>query len=145
MIAVDTNILVYAHRSDSQFHERAAEALLSLAIGNKPWALPWPCVHEFLAVVTRLGLYDPPTQVETALMQVEAWVAAPSVKLLGETSNYLDVLARLIRRSAVTGLRVHDARIAAICIANGVSEFWTSDRDFHRFPLTIKNPVAEEK
>ncbi len=145
MIALDTNILVYAHRSDSKFHERAAEALFSLATGRKPWALPWPCVHEFLAVVTRPRLYDPPTPIDTALNQVEAWVAAPSVTLLKETGNYLEVLARLLRLSDAAGLRVHDARIAAICIANGVRELWTSDSDFRRFPLVTKNPVAGEQ
>jgi uncharacterized protein len=30
----------------------------------------------------------------------------------------------------VTGPKVHDARVAAICIGQGVSELWTVDRDF---------------
>jgi predicted nucleic acid-binding protein len=37
---------------------------------------------------------------------------------------------------------VHDARVAAICIAHGVNEFWTVDRDFSRFPdLPTRNPL----
>ena len=55
MIAVDTNILVYAHRRDSEWHEKAYRLIQSLAEGSAPWAIPWPCLHEFLAVVTHRG------------------------------------------------------------------------------------------
>ena len=52
MIAVDTNILVYAHREDAEFHKPAFERIRQLAEGNVPWALPWPCLHEFFAIAT---------------------------------------------------------------------------------------------
>ena len=52
MIAVDTNILVYAHRKDATPHAQAAAAVTKLAEGKTAWAIPWPCVHEFLAIVT---------------------------------------------------------------------------------------------
>ena len=46
MIAIDTNVLVYAHREDSPFHETAAACLASCAESRAPWAIPWPCVHD---------------------------------------------------------------------------------------------------
>src|ERR1035437_8776839 len=49
MIAVDTNILVSAHRADSPWHRAADHCLAELAESGKPWAIPWPCMHEFLA------------------------------------------------------------------------------------------------
>jgi len=52
MIAVDTNILVYAHREDSQWHDAAYSRIVNLTEGRAPWAIPWPCIHEFLAIVT---------------------------------------------------------------------------------------------
>jgi predicted nucleic acid-binding protein len=57
MIAVDTKILVYAHRADSEWHAPAMEVLAGLANGAAPWAIPWPCVHEFLAVVTHPRIF----------------------------------------------------------------------------------------
>ena len=42
MIAVDTNLLVFAHREDSPFHEAALRSLVLLAEGRAPWAIPWP-------------------------------------------------------------------------------------------------------
>src|SRR5437867_4319682 len=55
MVAVDTNLLVYAHREDATWHKEAGANLLELANGNERWAIPWPCVHEFLAIVPTLA------------------------------------------------------------------------------------------
>ena len=52
MIAVDTNLLVYAHRRESDAHGMAFEMLRALAEGDSAWAIPWPCCYEFLSVVT---------------------------------------------------------------------------------------------
>ena len=57
MIAVDTNILVYAHRTDSPYHSGAAPLLTSLSGGDIAWAIPWPCCYEFLSVVTNRRIW----------------------------------------------------------------------------------------
>lgn len=72
VIAVDTNILVYAHRADSPFHDRARSVLESLAARAREWAAPWPCAHEFFTVVTNLRIYQTPTPAETAFAQLRA-------------------------------------------------------------------------
>lgn len=143
MIAVDTNILVHAHRADSPWHAPAATAIASLANGAAPWAIPWPSVHEFLAVVTHPRIFSPPTPLPLACDQVEAWLESPTVVLLGETASYWSVLRELVLAGKVAGPMVHDARIAALCGQHGVSELWTADRDFSRFPeLRTHNPLV---
>ncbi len=67
MIAVDTNILVYAHRVDAPFHAVAVRCVTTLAEGRAAWAISWPCVHEFLGSVTRQRVFDPPTPLDAAL------------------------------------------------------------------------------
>src|SRR5579883_2545077 len=52
MQAIDTNILIYAEIESSKRHESALELLKRLAEGTLPWAIPWPCIYEFLRVVT---------------------------------------------------------------------------------------------
>jgi predicted nucleic acid-binding protein len=79
VIAVDTNILVYAHREDSEWHHLAYQRLAELAEGRTAWAIPWPCVHEFLAIVTHAKIFDPPTPLAQAIDQVDAWIESPSV------------------------------------------------------------------
>lgn len=144
MIAVDTNVLVHAHRADSPFHTAAAKAVGSLAEGKAPWAIPWPCLHEFHAIVTHPRIYLPPTPVAAALEQVDAWLQSPSLVLLAESDRHWTQLRGLISAGKVAGAAVHDARIAALCIQHGVRELWSADRDFGRYPeLRSVNPLIE--
>ena len=143
MIAVDSNLLVYAHRRDSRFHVKAERVVRELAEGKAAWALPWPCLHEFLAIVTHPGIYAPPSTLEQACDQVEAWLESPTLVLLGETTEHWAVLRRQLTAGAITGPMVHDARVAAICAAHGIRELLGSDRDFSRFPeLRVVNPLV---
>jgi toxin-antitoxin system PIN domain toxin len=143
MIAVDSNLLVYAHREDSPWHDAAYSCLAKLAEGRQAWAILWPCLHEFLAIVTHPRIYDPPTPTRNAIDQVDAWLESPSLVLLAEAEDHWIQLSSLLRAGRITGPRVHDARVAAICIQHGVSELWTIDRDFSRFPgLKVRNPLV---
>lgn len=142
MIAVDTNILVYAHRRDSEFHAAAVSRLRELAEGRAPWAIPWPCVHEFFSIVTHPRIYTPPTTTDQAVEQIDAWLGSPSVTLLGEGIGYWEVLRSALREGKVVGPMVHDGRIAALCMSNGVRELWSMDRDFTRFSgVVVRNPL----
>lgn len=144
MIAVDSNILVYAHRRDSHWYESARSAMADLAEGTSPWAIPWPCVHEFLAVVTRPRIYSPPSSLAEAQAQVAIWMESPTLLLLSEGDGYWDALATVLRKSRAEGAKVHDARIAALCIHHRVKELWTADRDFSRFTaLATRNPLVD--
>ena len=146
MIALDTNILVYAHRVDSQWQEPARACVRQLAEGDAPWAIPWPAIHEFLAIVTHPRIFRPPTPLEQALAQVEFWLESPSVELIGERAGYWSGFARLLAESKATGPRVHDARIVAICRQRGVRTLWSADRDLSRFAgLQVVNPLVEPK
>ncbi|MCL4793283.1 MAG: PIN domain-containing protein [Bryobacteraceae bacterium] len=143
MIAVDTNILVYSVREDSRWHKPALRCIRALAEGGENWGIPWPCIHEFLAVVTNPGIYDSATPLEQALRQVEYWMESPTLQILGENRAYWLHLQHVLLLSQVRGGAIHDARIAAICRASGVTELWTADRDFSRFPgLVVRNPLV---
>jgi hypothetical protein len=142
LIAVDTNILVYAHRRDSGWYDQASACIRNLAEGPEPWGVPWPCIHEFLAIVTHPRIYRPPTPIATAAEQVDIWIESPTVRLLAEHPGYWETLKREVLSAKVVGPAVHDARIAAICRSHGVRELWTADRDFGRFGnLATRNPL----
>jgi len=144
LIATDTNILVYAHRRDSEWHDQARSCVLTLVQGRARWGLPWPCVHEFLAIVTRPRIFDPPSTLDAAIDQVDAWLESPAADLLTEGHAHWGLLSDLLRKGRIKGPMVHDARVAAVCLAHGVTEFWTADRDFSRFPdLPTRNPLRD--
>lgn len=142
MIAVDTNILVYAHRRDSRFNERAFEVLGELQSGSAPWGIPWPCLFEFLAIVTHPRVYRPPSTMDQGVDQIDAWLETPTAHLLAESATGWAAARSLLVTSRVVGPQVHDAKIAALCTAHGIRELWTADRDFSRFPqLRTRNPL----
>lgn len=145
MVAVDTNILVYAHRADSAWHDAADQLVQELAEGAAAWAIPWPCLYEFFAIVTHPRIYRPPTPVKDALLQIDAWLESPTLVLLHEGDAFWEALRPLLAQSAVQGGAVHDARIAALCLRHGVKTLLSADRDFSRFPaLRTKNPLQRD-
>lgn len=143
MIALDTNMLVYAHRADSPWHERAAACVEQLAVGATPWAIPWPCLHEFYAIATHPKIYAPPTPQAAALDQIDAWLESPTVVVLAESGLHWPTLRALLDAGRVAGPQVHDTRIAALCLQHAVAELWSADRDFNRYPqLKLRNPLV---
>ncbi len=144
MIAVDTNILVYAHRRSSPQWPRALALLQELAEGTEPWAIPWPCCYEFLGVATnRRAWGDTVSTTEQAWRQLEAWTASPSCHQIGETAGFMDTLSEIVLGLNIRGSKIHDAKIAAICLAHGVDVLLTNDRDFAAFPqLVTRNPFV---
>jgi len=143
MIALDTNVLVALHRLDLPQNPAAFTAFESAGGAAAGWAIPWPCVHEFLGVVTHPKIFPQPTPLEIALAAVESWLARTSVRFLAEDDTYWSTLTPLVRDGRIAGPRIHDARIAALCLDHGVRELWTADRDFSRFPkLRTRNPLV---
>ncbi|HEX3857828.1 MAG TPA: TA system VapC family ribonuclease toxin [Verrucomicrobiae bacterium] len=144
MIAVDSNLLVYAHREDSEFHGAAKELVDGLRRSAAPWAIPWPCVHEFIGVVTHANIYKPPTALETAFDAVKSLAAGDNLHFLSESDGYFEKLRDLALAAKLSGPRIHDARIAALCLHHGVRELWTADRDFSLFPqIKTRNPLMK--
>jgi len=72
LIAIDKNILVYAHRKESPWHDAAYARVREPAGGRDAWAIPWPCVHEFFAIVTHSRIHAPPTPPEAAIDPIDA-------------------------------------------------------------------------
>lgn len=144
MIALDTNILVYARRAETPHHADAVRLLRELAEGSTPWALAWPCIYEFLRVVTHRAVFAPPTPLDAALQDLGSLLASPSLVLLGEGPAHAGLLERTVREGRATGNLVYDAHIAALALEHGVRELWTTDRDFARFPgLRVRNPFVD--
>lgn len=141
MRAVDTNILVYADREEAPHHLIALRLLRSLATGSEPWVLPWPCIYEFLRVVTHPRVFFPPTPIQEAWAGIEMLLESPSVVLISEGKRHRQVVKELLRTSSLSGNLLHDAHIAALLLEHGVAEILTADDDFRRFPgLKVTNP-----
>jgi uncharacterized protein len=142
LIAVDTNVLIYADRVDMPLHGQALRALTRLAEGDQAWAIPVFCIGEFLRVVSHPRVFDPPTPVLDALESVRALLQSPSVRLLVPGPRFVPLLANVIERGAVAGNIVFDAQIAAVCLEHGARTLLTEDRDFARFAGLTVQPIG---
>ena len=141
MRAVDSNILIYADREETPQHSTALGVLHGLATGAEPWAIPWPCIYEYLRVVTHPRVFHPSTPLLDAWESVQALLASPSIIAIAEGPHHREILGDLLRNVTITGNLLHDAHIAALLIEHGVDEILTADEDFRRFRrLKVTNP-----
>jgi len=143
LIAVDTNVLVYAHRESSDHHAAAAAWLRHLAEGAVPWGLPVFVLGEFVRVVTHRRIFAAPSSLEAALDFLDALLESPTARLLAPGARFPELFAGQLRSAAARGNLVFDAQIAAVCAEGGAPRLLTGDRDFHRFPGIEVVPLAE--
>ena len=143
MIGIDTNILVYAHRKDMSFHSKADKFLSDLVGDSTSMAIPYPCLSEFLSIVTNPKIFKIPSPREIALEELENFLSLPNVYCIGELTGYFSLFKEISLKAKISGGEYHDTRIAAICIQHEIKVFYSADRDFNRFPkLKIKNPLV---
>ncbi len=141
MIAVDTNVLVYAYDEASPAHEPAVAAMDRL-LREPAWGLPWLVAGEFYAVLTDARRWRTP-RVDDAVAALDALISSPGARLLAEPPEHWPALRKALEAARPLGRKVHDARIAAICVAAGVTELWSADRDFSWYPqLRVVNPLV---
>ncbi|MBI4817084.1 MAG: PIN domain-containing protein [Deltaproteobacteria bacterium] len=133
MIAIDTNILVYADRAEMPRHSAALSELRRLAEGDEAWGLPIFCLGEFVRVVSHPLVFNSPTPANEALDSLDALLESPSARLLVPGPRFLPILRRVLAESGVAGNLVFDAQIAAVCLEHGARTILTEDRDFSRF------------
>jgi uncharacterized protein len=142
MIAVDTNILVYAHRQETPFHAIAKAQIEQLCVGQAGWGIPVACISEFLSITTNARVFSQVSDYGRAIAQLDAWLGAPSARVLHSGALHWPLLKKLAHAGRLACGQFHDARIAAICLENAVNELWSADRDFSRFPqLKVRNPL----
>ena len=142
MIAVDTNVLVFANRDELPLHTPAVAALRRLAEGSEAWAIPVFCIGEYLRVVSHPRLFKPPTRPADAWASIHELLESPSVKLLTPGPSYFALLGDLLKASGASGNLVFDAQIATVCLEHGARTLLTEDRDFSRFPGLRAQPLT---
>ena len=91
------------------------------------------------------SLHIPASTLSEAFGFVESLFASPQFHLLAESPGYFEKLRQISVAAKLKGPRIHDVRIAALCLHHGVSELWSADRDFSAFPqLKVRNPLVKK-
>ena len=143
MLAVDTNVLVYAADADSQFHSPCRDWLERQRPRPDAWYTTWAILYEFLRVTTHPRVMRRPWSLAVAWEFVTALLASPGLAVLVPTLRHADVAAELISEMPhLAGNLLHDAHTAILMREHGITRICTRDSDFHRFPfLEVIDPL----
>ena len=142
MILVDANILIYAHVSNMEQHQRSKEWLDQMFNGPAPVGLPWPSLLSFLRLVSNPRVFEKPESIQQAWVQVEAWLNAPRAWIPYPTERHLKVLAKFIPFTKGKPNLIPDAHLATLAVEHGLI-LCSADNDFAHFEgLRWENPIA---
>lgn len=142
MIAIDTNLLIYAHRAAVSEHRSAQRAIQRASRNVRGWGIPLPCVAEFWSVVTHPGSLGGPSTGEQARGFLAALIADAGARLWMPGEGFWSRLTQLAADLNVQGPRVFDLQIALTAFDNGASEIWTHDHHFVGFPgIRLHDPL----
>lgn len=141
MIAIDANLLVYAHVTSYSQHEAARTWLEDQLLRAPRVALPWASLLAFIRLVTNPRLFTEPESIGNAWAQVTAWLDAGPVWTPAPTARHRDALGACLAQPGLRANDVPDAHLAALAIEHGL-RLATSDSGFARFSgLQWFNPL----
>jgi toxin-antitoxin system PIN domain toxin len=143
VIAIDTNVLVHAHRMEMPMHAAARRRLTELAEGNASWAIPVFCIGELVRVLTHPRIFDPPYTTVEVRAAVQRVLASPSLRVLVPGGRFVPLFLDAVVEGGATGNLAFDAQIVALCREHGVSHLVTEDRDFVRFKGLVVERLDE--
>jgi toxin-antitoxin system PIN domain toxin len=143
VIALDTNLLVYAHRAATPEHRAARAAIEDACTSRLGCGVAAPSIAEFYSIVTHPAASGRPSSSEEAATFLRAlqedgglsvWTPGPQfVARLLQTANDLDV----------RGVRIFDLQIALCALEGGATELWTHDGRFVKVPgLRLRDPLG---
>ena len=128
----DVNLWVYAFRSDSPLHERAAAELdQGSRSGDRFLFCPYVAA-SFLRLVTDPRIFAQPSRVEEAWGFVDALESRERAVRADMDAMTYGIFKHLCLVSRAAGTRVPDALFASLAIRHGAT-LVTADRSFAEF------------
>lgn len=142
MRLLDVNVLVYAHREETERHREFRGWLESGLDSPEGCAVSELVLSGVLRALTHPKVFDPPTPLAVALDYVRQLRDHPNMALIAPGARHWRIFMDLCETAEARGNRVSDAYHAALAIEAG-AEWVTTDRDFARFPnLRWRHPLA---
>jgi hypothetical protein len=142
VIAIDTNLLVYAQRRNVSQHLAARKAIERASADQRGWGIPLPCIAEFWCVVTHPASTGGPSPANEARGFLDALVVKGGASIWIPGAGFWQRLTQLASDMKIGGARVFDLQIALTAIENGATELWSHDHGFAGLPgLRVVDPL----
>ncbi len=134
MIAIDTNLLVYAHREGAPEHDAARAAIVEALGDPRGWGICAPTIAEFWSIVTHPGIPGGPSSARVVTQFFHYLITEGGGSLWTPGPGFGQRLMRWAALLKVRGRRIFDLQIALIAFEHGAREIWTHDRNFTTVP-----------
>ncbi len=143
MILLDVNVLVYAHREDTENHAAFRDWLEDVINSDSSFGMSDLVLSGFLRVVTHPRIFANPSPMEKAMEFANGIRNQPNCLPIAPGPRHWDIFLRLCRNGKARGNLVPDAFFAALAIESGC-EWISTDRDFNRFDgLAWRHPLGQ--
>jgi predicted nucleic acid-binding protein len=143
MIALDTNLLIYAHREGSSEHERARGAVVSALNDPRGWGICAPTIAEFWSIVTHPNIPGGPSSPKVVTHFFHYLVAEGHGHIWTPGPGFGQRLLRWASSLKVRGKRIFDLQISLIAFEHGAREIWTHDKNFISVPhVIVRDPLV---
>jgi predicted nucleic acid-binding protein len=144
MITVDTNLLVYAHRSAAPEHKAAIKSLEKAFSYPGGWGIAFPSIAEFWCGVTHPKCTGRPSRPEEAEAFISTIITDGNGQIFLPSHGFTDRLMHAAEALNIIGARFFDLQIGLIAIENGAHTLWTHDANFLKIPgLKITDPLIQ--
>ena len=141
--SIDVDILLYASNAGCAEHPKASAFLADCAASRELLCLAWPTLMGYLRIATHPAIFKQPMSHDEAARNVDALLALPQVRTIGEDEDFWPLYCSLAAELPVRGNLVPDAHLAALLRQHGVKTLYTRDRDFRKFgELNVRDPLA---
>lgn len=141
MILPDVNILVYAHRRDSEDHGSYRDWLESIINGDSAYGISDLIISGFMRIVTHPRIFKKPSSLKDAVTFANQLRDQPNRVPITPGAAHWSIFIRLCSEVGAKGNLIPDAFYAALAIEHGC-EWITTDGDFARFTgLKWRHPL----
>lgn len=141
---LDTNVLLYASNVDAPEHARATALLQHLAAGPELVVLLWPAMMSYVRIATHSAIFSRPLAHADAVANVEALVAHPHVRVVGESERFWESYRSVSTEVPTRGNGVPDAHLVGLMVDHGISTIWSRDRDFRKYRnIVVHDPFDD--
>jgi predicted nucleic acid-binding protein len=146
MIAIDTNLLVFAHRSQVPEHRAAKGAIEKASMDSEGWGFTLTNLLEFWSIVTHPSAPPRPSTPAEASGFLQALIKDADAQIWLPREGFGQRLLQLGAKLRISGPRIFDLTIALTAFEAGAHEIWTHDRGFRTIPgMRIVFPLTQSE
>ncbi|MHB1688589.1 MAG: type II toxin-antitoxin system VapC family toxin [Ignavibacteriaceae bacterium] len=141
---LDTNVLVYNHQGESQFHDVSQKLIAACFQGDFILCISPQVLLEFFAVITSARRVTNPVKPEKAILKVEEYLETSYIQKVYQNESTLRATIELVKKYRPAQQHIFDLHLVATMLSNGITRIYTfNEKDFSKYAeIEVLNPES---